>query len=446
MKSITRRTFLQNSTAALSIAGALLHESPLFAQPMPPPRNALRFGVNYVPRCGWWYCWQDWNQQSITDDLKAIAGLGMDHIRVQCLWPIFQPGVNYVSTEALDRMGMLLDAADRAGLDVEVTVLNGWMSGLCFMPAWTEPNQPSCNIFTDRKTIVAEKLLFTKLASAISQHPRFLGFDVGNELGVLMGKGNPATPAESDAWASEMLALCAQLAPGKFHVNGVDHQHWFSDFGFTRQNLATTGSASIVHSYSYFTGALKKFGYAGVGTSHLAEYQTELAFAYHKDPARRVWIEETGVSSEWVPEARIPDYADTLVRTAASTGKLWGITWWCSHDIDPSIKSFASLEYTLGLIGLDNKPKPLGRKLAALASEFRHNRISANNRDTALVIPDAGLAHTPHQRDWTYGDRFMKLVAEGKNPCIVCESRTKDEDYLRSRGIRNLIPLRDVTA
>ena len=320
MESLTRRAFLRNSAAAISATGALLNTQSLSAQPTAQSWNALRFGVNYVPRRGWWYCWQDWNQQSIADDLKAIADLGMDHIRVQCLWPIFQPGVNYVSSEAVDRSVMLLDAADRAGLDVVVTVLNGWMSGLSFMPAWTQPNLPSCNIFTDKRTIAAERLLFSTIASAIGSHPRFLGFDIGNELGVLMGKDNPATPAEADQWASDLLELCAGVAPGKFHVNGVDHQHWFTDFGFTRQNLATTGSATIVHSYAFFTGALKKFGYAGVGTAHLAEYQTELAFAYHKDPARRVWIEEVGVSREWVPEEHLLDYADTLVRNAASSG------------------------------------------------------------------------------------------------------------------------------
>jgi hypothetical protein len=130
MESLTRRAFLRNSAAAISATGALLNTQSLSAQPTAQSWNALRFGVNYVPRRGWWYCWQDWNQQSIADDLKAIADLGMDHIRVQCLWPIFQPGVNYVSSEAVDRSVMLLDAADRAGLDVEVTVLNGWMSGL----------------------------------------------------------------------------------------------------------------------------------------------------------------------------------------------------------------------------------------------------------------------------------------------------------------------------
>jgi len=36
----------------------------------------------------------------------------------------------------------------------------------------------------------------------------------------------------------------------------------------------------------------------------------------------------------------------------------------------------------------------------------------------------------------------MKLIDRGISPAIVLESRSKDEDYLRSRGISDLIPLR----
>jgi endo-1,4-beta-mannosidase len=211
--------------------------------------DKVRFGVNYVPRKHWWYCWLNWDRQSISDDLEAIAALGMDHIRIQCLWPYFQPGINYINDVVLERLRILLDCADRAGLDVEVTVLNGWMSGLSFMPPWVAPLANDRNIFRDAEVIAAEKLLFRRIAERIGNHPRFLGFDLGNEIGCLMGM-NPVTQTEADTWANEMFAYCYQVAPGRFHVNGVDHSSWFSDFGFTRENLATAGSASIVHSYA----------------------------------------------------------------------------------------------------------------------------------------------------------------------------------------------------
>ncbi len=81
---------------------------------------------------------------------------------------------------------------------------------------------------------------------------------------------------------------------------------------------------------------------------------------------------------------------------------------------------------------------------AALVAELRSSVVPPDNRPDALVIPDHGLAPGPYPPDWTYGDRFMKLIEQGRRPCIVLESRLRDEDYLRSRGIQKLIMLRDV--
>jgi len=378
----------------------------------------------------------------MVEDLQAIAALGMDHIRVQCLWPLFQPGINYVSETMLERLHVLLDIADAAGLDVEVTVLNGWMSGMSFLPAWVQPLAPRRNIFTDPEIIQAEDLLFTRIASVIGSHRRFLGFDLGNELPVLQHLNNPVTSPEADAWAVHKFELCNRIAPGKLHVNGVDHKPWFSDFGFTRQNLATTGGASILHCYGFFTGALQRFGQTGTGSYHLLEYMTEFAYAYQTDLSRKIWVEEVGVAgigTDSTPETAMAEYMDKLVRNGVSTGKLWGITWWGSHDIDRGIKGFANLEYPLGLIGQDNKPKPLGRKFAALAAEMRKAARMDSRRAVALVVPDYGLGLNASGPDWTYGDKFMKLVEQGKTPAIVLESRSKDEAYLSSRGIKELV-------
>ncbi len=211
-----------------------------------------------------------------------------------------------------------------------------------------------------------------------------------------------------------------------------------------RQNCGTQGAASTVHSYAYFSGALERYGYSGVGTLHLVEYNVELAFAYQTDPARRVWVEEIGTSPEWMPESYMGDYARQVLENAADTGKLWGITWWCSHDVDPSVKGFQSLEYTLGLIDQKNHVKPLGIVISKLAEELRGKTFSSTQRKTAMVIPDTGLSTRTKPSDWTYGAAFMNLLERGKKPCIVLESRAKDEEYLRSRNVTELISLADV--
>jgi hypothetical protein len=449
-KPISRRGFVKKSVwSGLTAAAALRATTGESLAAGTGPENKLRFGANYVPRKRWWYCWQDWDRQSVAEDLGAIAGLGLDHIRIQCLWPVFQPGPSSISDSAVENLRSLLDAADRAGLDVEVTVLNGWMSGLQYMPAWVAPlktpsrNQAG-NMFTDREVIEAEKLLFRRLAVAVGGHRRFLGFDIGNELGVLMQIGNPVTTEQANAWATEILAYCQATAPGKFHVNGADDSHWFADFGFSRENLANTGAATVVHCYVFFTGALKRYKYSDPGSLHLADYMVELAYAYQNDLRRRVWVEETGASPEWMPASYLPEFMNRTVRNVASTGKAWGITWWASHDIDPAIKGFASLEYALGLLDLQNKPKPLGRKFAELAKELRRTPPEIPPRTLALVIPGRGLSHKTWPPDWTYAKPYMTLVTQGKRPAIVLESRAQDEAYLKARGINELIPISKV--
>jgi endo-1,4-beta-mannosidase len=442
----SRRIFLQRAAAvsALSIVPVGFAEAGRMATKS---TQGLRFGVNYVPRKNWWYCWLDWDQQAVVEDLHAIAGLGMDHIRIQCLWPFFQPGISNVSERALANLHALLDAADGAGLDVEVTVLNGWMSGLSFLPAWVAPllkpgDTSQGNIFTSTEVIRAEKFLLRRMAETIGKHRRFLGFDLGNELGVLMRAGNnPTTTGAADAWAKEMLRYCEEIAPEKLNVLGVDHSHWYNDFGFSRGVLANTGSATVVHSYIYFDGVLERYRYDDAASAHLAAYAVELAYAYQDDLKRPVWVEEIGVSRKECPLAYQPTYMENAVRNIAATGKAWGITWWGSHDIDRADKSFGDYEYELGLIDQRNQPKALGLKFAELAASLRRSPQPVERRSAALVIPEFGLSQLSWPPDWRFAGAYMKLIERGIVPAIVLETRAKDEAYLRERGIMNLVRL-----
>lgn len=442
---ISRREFVKASV--LGSAAAIASRTPLAADSLVPSNSpgAPRFGANFVPHKRWWYCWLDWDQQAIVDDLSGIAGLGLDHIRIQCLWPFFQPGINDVSGRALGNLHSLLDAADKTGLDVEVTVLDGWLSGLTFLPAWVAPlahpfgNQKAGNIFTSPDVIEGEKLLFRRIVETVGGHRRFLGFDLGNEIDVLMqiANCNPASVVDADAWATEMLRYCDEIAPRKFHVNGVTHAPWFNDFGFSRGQIATTGHASIVHSYISQDGVLDHCKYSDPGSLHLAEFEIELAYAYHMDLNRRVWVEEIGAES--MPEDYMPEFMEHTVRNMMITGKAWGITWWSSHDFGPAIKGFDRGEHEMGLLDLRNRPKSLGKKFAELAAEFKRSRPEITPRKTALVIPDRGLSTKPWPADWKYAQPYMNLINRGVVPAIVLESRSEDEDYLRARGITDLI-------
>lgn len=426
---VSRREFVAGAGAALAAASAP-------AASAKPHRRRVRFGVNYVPSEHWWYSWGDWKRDSIARDLDDVAALGADHVRIQLLWPYFQPNADYVSGVHVARLVQLLDEAHRRSLDVEVTVLDGQLSGFLFAPAFLIDNQDGHirNIITDPKLLAVQKRLFAALAREVASHPAFLGFDISNEVYWFTQPLHiDFTPAQGDAWMRELLAYCAIVAPGKFHVNGVDKWPYESSKpgAFTRYALARTGSASCVHPWAGFSPVFQKYGPLSTAATHYAEFYLQYMQAFSADGARTLWIEEDGCSKQWMNESLIPRWAEASVRHAASCDHLFGITWWCSHDVNPRLSGFNKLEYDLGLYTNDRKMKPLGRLYRDLIAEFDRRPPEVRPRPRALVIADEAGA------DEIFA-RYMGAVENGAGPQIVLESRARDQAYLRARGIESV--------
>lgn len=432
-RHVTRRSVLKGAAALGGMAiASMAAPTPAVADTSPP--RGVRFGVNYVPSQHWWYCWGDWNPKSIREDLRAVAGLGFDHVRIQCLWPNFQPNPNYVSSEALHHLSELLDLADHAGLDVQVTVLDGYLSGFTFLPVWAQGH----NLLTDPDMITAQKLLFQAMAEQVGTHRRFLGFDLSNEIDNTFGQQpGGVTADQGDTWASELLDHCAQVAPAGAHVNGVSQNPWLYGYGFSRTAMASTGAHTVAHFYDFSVD----------GTSspiHEAEYMVELVHAYAPDPTRQVWLEEFGVSAGpgfGVPPDQLPDFIEGYIRNVMTCANLWGWTLWASHDISHNLPGFSGLEYGFGMLDTNNQPTRLGARVAAVISDLRKNPPAPPDRSTALVIADNASPTLDG-----VGESFIELITDQHlRPSIVLQSRSSDQAYLRARGITTLITLGEVT-
>jgi hypothetical protein len=154
--------------------------------------------------------------------------------------------------------------------------------------------------------------------------------------------------------------------------------------------------------------------------------------AFSRDGARTLWVEEDGCSKQWMKESLIPQWAEESVRNAVSCDQLFGVTWWCSHDVNPRFTGFNRLEYDLGLYTNERRLKPLGARLRDLIAEFERSAPQVLPRPHALAVPDdAG------------GDdvfpRYLEALHSGLHPQIVLQSRAGDSNYLRARGIESII-------
>src|SRR5256714_1235902 len=350
----------------------------------------MRFGANYTPSQHWWHVWLDFGSPGVVDgirrDFDAIAGLALDHVRVFASWPVFQPNRGVVRPRAVAQLVELTRLAGAAGLDVSVDALQGHLSSFDFYPSWTVTWHRR-DLFTDPAVVEAQARLLRTLAEALRGEPNYLGLNLGNEPNNLVAH-NPVTGAEVDAWLDRLLAECAAADPAHPATHCAYDAVWYEEeHPFTPAASATKGAMTCVHPWVFSADCARRYGPRSVEVTHLAEYVVELARAYATDPARVTWGQEIGAPAPHIPEADAASFAEASLANVLTCAGLWGVTWWCSHDVDRRLLDFPELEYGLGLLRTDNGVKDVGRAVAGTVAAERSAPTAVGGRATALVLP-----------------------------------------------------------
>ncbi|NEE15337.1 glycosyl hydrolase [Streptomyces sp. SID7499] len=404
----------------------------------------MRFGVNYTPSEGWFHHWLDFDLDSVRADLDSIAALGLDHIRVFPLWPYFQPNRTLIRPRAVEQLVALADAAAERGLDVNVDGLQGHLSSFDFLPAWTRTWHRR-NLFTDPDALDGQENLLRTLAAALADRTNFIGMTLGNEVNQFSSGPHPdpdrATPGEIDTWLTRLLAACEEGAPGRLHLHAEYDATWYQDDQpFTPGQAARHGAVTAVHSW-VFNGTAQRYGRTSVPSEHHAAYLVELSKAWADDPHRPVWLQEVGAPAPLVPPEHAAAFTEATVANALDCPGLWGITWWCSHDVSRSLADFPELEYGLGLLTNDRKPKDTARVLERAA---RGPSYTPANRTTALVVPADPAVRSRCAPGGPVFDAYFRLVADGARPTTVLDTRAADREHLSARGITETVTVAQV--
>ncbi|MBZ3913080.1 glycoside hydrolase 5 family protein [Streptomyces acidiscabies] len=405
----------------------------------PPPAPELRFGVNYTPRRGWFHAWHDFDAQNTREDLAQIAALGLDHVRVFHLWPLLQPNRTYIRPAAVDQLVRLVDLAAEVDLDVMVDGVQGHLSSFDFYPEWTR-SWHHRNVFTDPEAIEAQANLLRTLGKALADRPNLIGLQLGNELNNLV-EHNPVTATEVDHYLDTLLTASREgLGPAGLVTHSAYDAAWYGDdHPFTPEASARKGDLTTVHPWVFSGDCARRYGPRSTQVHHLAEYGTELAKAYATDPTRKVWVQETGAPEPHIPAPDAPLFARETLLNAASCTNLWGVTWWCSHDVDRSLADYPELEYTLGLFDSKGTPKPIAEAIEETITELRTLPLAPSPRETALVLDCTPSTRSTSGPGGAFFETWMNMRAEGARPAIVLAERAGDATYLATRGVTELI-------
>ena len=397
----------------------------------------MRFGVNYTPSRGWFHHWLDLDLGEVRADLRDIAGLGADHVRIFPLWPLLQPHRGLIRSRALDDLCAVADTAAGAGLDVTIDVLQGHLSSFDFYPAWTRTWHER-NVFTDPDAVAAQAGLVRAVAEAVAGRPHVLGLSLGNEPNNMTAH-NPVTAEETDRWLDSLLAAGRAGAPGKeLLVHNAYDAAWYSaGHPFTPRALATKGTATVVHPWVFSGDCARRYGPLSPQVTHLAEYAVELAKGHAATAGRPVWVQEIGAPAPHIPAAVAPAFAEASIRNLLSRDGVWGLTWWCSHDVDRRLADFPGLEYTLGLFTSDRRRKPLADVFARFAGAASLPSDNSNKRE-ALVLDDAESSRPAAGPGGRFFEAWMDAAARGERLAITTTTQAADGELLAARGITEL--------
>lgn len=329
-----------------------------------------RFGVNYTPSRNWWFCWNDWDADSVKRDLDAIAALGADHLRILLVWPYFQPNPTYVSALHLDRLAQMLAMMGERRMDALVTVFTGQLSGWYFLPPFQKERDAKAGeaFYSDATLFAAEERFVHELARVMARHANVIGFDLGNEVNTCWS----APTAMGDAWMTKMLAVMEREAPGTLNVNGVDHHPWFDGQTFSPRALATQ-RFPVMHCYPFWTGALNYGGPMDAPSVKLLASMAALIRSYAGRQQTPVWAGEFNTCIDSLDEAGQAQWLERAVEAAIQEGVAW-FTYWDSHDVDRKF-TFNPVEYTLGLLTNDGRVKEQGRTFQKLAAQYRGKAV-----------------------------------------------------------------------
>ena len=397
--------------------------------------DRVRFGANYIPSKNWLHSWMDWDEKSVEEDLIACREIGMDHIRAHVIWQYFHTDKYVINKQAFKNLESFRWDCEKVNMDFCLSVFTGWMSGLYFIPSWTKGMD---GLFTDEEIIKGERFFLTELAKVVGDSPNFLGFDLGNELSCVARNDKSLTTEDADRWNTDMLELCEELVPGKLHNNGDDHQPWLTGRYFSKEVLANTGAITPLHCYALFTGALERFGRDAVESIHLAPFMQEIAQAYCKAPnSRKYWVQEFGTVSVQLDEV-IFDFMRKSIEAMYTQNNLWGITWWCSHNISKEYTVFAQKEYELGLLDNSNRITDSGRMFADMVKRYNESPVEPKKRTSAIVWKNYDNLGTL-DASWENGKRYADCVRQGIYPAIILPEKVNDTEYLKMRGIENII-------
>ena len=342
--------------------------------------EALTAPGRFVVGCNYWAShagtamWTDWRAKVVEEDLRQLAGAGLQVLRVFPLWPDFQPihllrgghgtPVEYrlgeeplpegdagMSPVAMARFAEFADLAEKHGLKLIVGLITGWMSGRLFVPPALEGRNP----ITDPVALMWQMRFAQAFVRRFKEHPAVLAWDLGNECNCL----GPATREEAWVWTASLVNAIRAEDRSRPVVSGMHSLTPARGAAWTIQDQGALTDLLTTHPYPYFTPHCDQ---DPVNTIRTLLHATAESRWYADIGGTPCLVEEIGTLGPMLASERVAADFLRAVLFSAWAHDCCGLLWWCAYDLghlEHAPYDWDAYERELGLIRGDRSPKPV---------------------------------------------------------------------------------------
>ncbi|MFI9388059.1 beta-mannosidase [Kutzneria sp. NPDC052558] len=370
----------------------------MVSRPFPVLPGQPWLGVNYWSAAGGPFMWRDFDEATISAELAALAGLGLNVTRSFCFWPDFHPEPDVIDRDMIGRLRRLLDLHADHGLATIPTFIIGGMSGRDFDPPWRHGG----NLYADGVLLGRQARYIRTVTAAVADHPAIAGWLISNEMHFYGGSDSPDT---IQAWA-ELMVQAVRAGGGRGPVSlgdgvlGVDL--YGEDNGFRLRRLRDTIDWIGPHLYGMGDDLIRQH--------LLIAFRIELAGAF----GLPVVLEEFGLTSNFASDDHAGDYYRQCLHTALAAGAS-GFLAWNNTDFDLVAQppySHHPFELHFGIMTPDRRPKQPALELSAFATSLRDidlRRCRRADTEVIMVVPEWLDGDTPGVPDGAAAVQFEIL-------------------------------------
>ncbi len=389
----------------------------------------MRFitGVNYWPRGHGVQMWTEFDCEEIAEDMRAIARMGMNAVRVFLKWADFQPAPEVIDEAMVGRFDELLVMADEAGVRVIPTFFCGHMSGENWDVPWRGGRDP----YSDPEMLRAQVRLVRYFAQRYRSDTRILCWDLANEQDIF---ARPRDRHSGWLWIHTLASELKSHDPEHPVTAGTHITSLTEDCGFRMDDLSECLDFLCMHAYPLYADSCPE-RLDGVRNTYFVPFCAALTRALGQ--GADVLFEEFGATSQMCAEDVIEGYYRATLHALLSEGVI-GAMGWCYGDFavgDRLPYDTTPFEVGFGLADVDGQLKGAGRAMHEFCGTLERlggGVMRPSEPGAAIIVPrhyydNSDPAVTPARNFRALFNSYVLARRAGLNPRVI----TLDDDLSR---------------